>query len=216
MLVALEGLAGAGKSTLRDRILADAHPVGISLNHIGQFSWLSHSATRTLVRLRAGHPAHNSEDALEAACQDLILHARFNFAPALVQGSVLADRFSLSTACLLTLVHQHPVAGYIERLAELRRARPDLTILLTTDPGLCQDRIARRETARRFTEHPDTANLLADLYRQATTAWTARTGLPVWERPCATKADLDELAADCLAHLRLPARPQPPNSEASR
>ncbi|MEU2135218.1 hypothetical protein [Streptomyces sp. NPDC018352] len=56
MLLALEGIAGASKSTLRDRLLADAHSAHIALGHIGQFSWLSLKATRTLIGLRAGHP----------------------------------------------------------------------------------------------------------------------------------------------------------------
>ncbi|MEU6295300.1 hypothetical protein [Streptomyces erythrochromogenes] len=209
MLVALEGLPGAGKSTLRDRLLADARTRGIPLDHTGQFSWLSLAATRTLVRLRAGQPADDAEEAVEAACWDLTLHARFNLAPALARGPVLADRLSLSTACLLALVHRRPVAEYIERLAERRRARPQLTVLLTTEPDLCQARLASRETAPRFTDRPEAAERLADLYSQAATAWTRRTGLDVWQRPCTTKADLDQLAADCFDHLNGSTRPYP-------
>ncbi|WP_043469264.1 AAA family ATPase [Kitasatospora sp. MBT66] len=201
MLLALEGLPGAGKSTLRDRLLADARTQGIPLDHTGQFSWLSLTATRTLVRLRAGQSADAPEEATEAACRDLALHARFNLAPALVRGPVIADRLSLSTACLLALVHQRPVAEYVERLAQQHRARPQLTVLLTTEPDLCQARLAGRETALRFTDRPDTTARLADLYRQAASAWNRCTGLEVWQRPCTTKADLDQLAAACLTHL---------------
>ncbi|WP_323185664.1 AAA family ATPase [Kitasatospora sp. NBC_01287] len=207
MLMALEGLPGAGKSTLRDRLLADAGTQGIPLDHTGQFSWLSLAATRTLVRLRAGAPADDPEEAVEAACWDLTLHARFNLTPALSQGPVLADRLSLSTACLLALVHQRPVAEYVKRLAEQQRARPELTVLLTTDPALCQARLAGRETAPRFTDRPEATTRLADLYPQAATAWTRCTGLEVWQRPCTTKADLDQLAADSLAHLNGSTRP---------
>ncbi|MFI9327723.1 hypothetical protein ACIGZJ_09260 [Kitasatospora sp. NPDC052868] len=207
MLVALEGLPGAGKSTLRDCLLAEARPRGIPLDHTGQFSWLSLAATRTLVRLRAGHSAADPDEAVEAACWDLTLHTRFNLTPALAGGSVIADRLSLSTACLLALVHQRPVAEYVERLAEQQRARPQLTVLLTTDPGLCQARLADRETAPRFTDRPEAATRLADLYPQAATAWSRCTGLEVWQRPCTIKADLDQLAADCLNHLDGPARP---------
>ncbi|MEU8708647.1 hypothetical protein [Streptomyces sp. NPDC048565] len=83
MLLALEGIAGAGKSTLRDRLLADAHAAHIALGHIGQFSWLSLPATHTLVGLRAGRPAATSDQALAAARTDLQLHAQHNLAPAL-------------------------------------------------------------------------------------------------------------------------------------
>ncbi|MFJ4674061.1 nucleoside/nucleotide kinase family protein [Kitasatospora purpeofusca] len=207
MLVALEGLPGAGKSTLRDRILADARTRDSPLEHAGQFSWLSLAATRTLVRLRAGQPADDPEETVEAACWDLTLHARFNLAPALARGPVLADRLGLSTACLLALVHRRPVAEYVERLAEQHLARPRLTVLLTTEPDLCQARLAGRQTAPRFTDRPDAAERLADLYPQAATAWTRRTGLEVWRRPCTTKADLDQLTANCLTHLNGSTRP---------
>ncbi|MEV4868588.1 hypothetical protein [Streptomyces syringium] len=73
MLLALEGIAGAGKSTLRDRLLADAHGAHIALGHIGQFSWLSLPATRTLIGLRAGRPAADSDQALAAAHRDLLM-----------------------------------------------------------------------------------------------------------------------------------------------
>ena len=67
---------------------------------------------------------------------------------------------------------------------------------------------ARRSGDRtRFTDRPDAATHLADLYQQAATAWTRFTGLEVWQRPCTTKADLDQLAADCLAQLHDSTRP---------
>ncbi|MER7702352.1 hypothetical protein ABTX81_05570 [Kitasatospora sp. NPDC097605] len=202
--MALEGLPGAGKSTLRDRLLADARTRGIPLGHTGQFSWLSLAATRTLVRLRAGVPPDDPEDAVEAACRDLTLHARFNLGPALARGPLIADRLSLSTACLLALVHRQPVTKYVERLAQQPQARPQLTVLLTTEPDLCQARLASRRTAPRFTDRPDTFARLADLYPQAAAAWQHYTGLEVWQRPCTALADIDQLAADFLARLTTP------------
>ncbi|CAM5605431.1 Thymidylate kinase [Streptomyces avidinii] len=215
MLLALEGIAGAGKSTLRDRLLATAHAEGIPLSHIGQFSWLSHHATHTLIRLRAGRGG-NEQEAIEAAAQDLSLHSRFNIAPALTEGPVLADRLTLSTACLLALLHQQPVDAYVERLAEQTRARPQLTVLLTTDPAICHVRITRRATERRFTERPEAATRLADLYNEAADAWTKATGLPVLKHPCTTHSDLEALVDACMEDLRSPGIPTAPNKEASR
>ncbi|MFB6822663.1 hypothetical protein ACFCXA_13845 [Streptomyces virginiae] len=215
MLLALEGIAGAGKSTLRDRLLAGAHTEGIPLSHIGQFSWLSHPATRTLICLRAGQ-AGDSDEAIEAACRDLALHSRFNLTPALAQGPVLADRLTLSTACLLALIHRQPVDEYVERLAGQEQSRPQLTVMLTTAPDICHTRIARRATARRFTEHPEAAARLTELYRDAADAWPKITGLPVLDHPCATPADLDALTAACMEHLRSADPRTPPTTEANR
>ncbi|MFD9593090.1 hypothetical protein ACFWA9_10070 [Kitasatospora sp. NPDC059973] len=209
MLLALEGIAGAGKSSLRDRLLADAAAMRLPVSHVGQFSWLSAPAARTLIALRAGRPGADPHDAPEAACWDLTLHARFVIAPARRAGPVIADRLSLSTAVLLALVHRRPVADYVHQLAEQSGARPDLTILLTTLPSTCQTRISDRPTARRFTEDPDTAARLADLYDEGARAWTAATGLPVLRHPSTTPGDLDALATTCLDRLREHAQPAP-------
>ncbi|MGW5096301.1 AAA family ATPase [Streptomyces nodosus] len=202
MLLALEGTAGAGKSTLRGTLLAAAQREGIRLGHIGQFSWLSLESTRTLIALRAGRPAATSGQALAAARRDLELHTRHNLAPALARGPLIADRLTLSTATLLALVHHRPVTPYVRALAELQAARADLTVLLTTEPSLCHARLAERPTARRFGEDLPTATRLAGLYDQAATAWTEATGLPVLRLPCTSSTDLDQLTAACLERLR--------------
>ncbi|WKU03511.1 hypothetical protein [Micromonospora sp. HUAS LYJ1] len=202
MLLALEGIAGAGKSTLRDRLLATAACEDIRLGHIGQFAWLSLEATRTIIGLRAGHPAASGKRAVAAVRRDLELHSRHNLLPALSLGPVVADRLTLSTACLLALLHDRPVAQYVQQLAEVTVARADLTVLLTTDPELCRARLARRPTTRRFGEDPSTAARLADLHEQAATAWIETTGLPLLRYPCATDLDLDLLVAACLDRLR--------------
>ncbi|KPI02948.1 hypothetical protein OK074_5098 [Actinobacteria bacterium OK074] len=207
MLLALEGIAGAGKSTLRDRLLSAAVAEEIRLGHIGQFSWLSLEATRTLIGLRAGRPAATREQALAAARRDLELHARHNLGPALSLGPVVADRLTLSTACLLALLHGRPVDGYIRQLAEVTPLRAEVTVLLTTGPELCSARLSRRTTARRFGEDPSTAHRLAYLYEQAATAWTETTGLPVLRHPCTTERDLDLLTAACLERLSEAAPP---------
>lgn len=202
MLLALEGIAGAGKSTLRDRLLSAAACEDIRLWHIGQFSWLSLEATRTIISLRAGRPAASAARAVGAVRQDLELHARHNLAPALSLGPVVADRLTLSTACLLALLHDRPVAHYVQQLAEVTAARAELTVLLTTESKLCQARLSKRPTVRRFGDNPPAAARLADLYEQAATAWTEATGLPVLRHPCATEPDLDLLAGACLDRLR--------------
>ncbi|MFD5469624.1 hypothetical protein [Streptomyces sp. NPDC127105] len=202
VLLALEGIAGAGKSTLRDRLLASAAAESIQVGHIGQFSWLSLESTRTIIGLRAGHPAQDSDRAVAAVRQDLQLHARHNLAPTRSIGPLIADRLTLSTACLLAVLHDRPVAEYVRELAEVTAARSDLTVLLTTPPELCRTRLSRRSTPRRFGEDPPTAARLAELYEAAATAWTEATGLPVLRHSCATESDLGLLVATCMDRLR--------------
>lgn len=207
VLLAVEGISGAGKSTLRDRLLAAARAEDLPLGHIGQFSWLSLPATRTIVHLRSGSRAADSAEAMAAARRDLDLHGRHNLAPALALGHVIADRLTLSTACLISLVHDFPVTDCVQQLAQVPAARAELTILLTTPPGLCHERLSHRATQRRFGEDPPTAARLAGLYEQAADAWTEKTGLPVLRHPCDAGTDLDALTATCLSHLRRAALP---------
>jgi thymidylate kinase len=210
MLLALEGVAGSGKSTLRNRVLIAAADEGISVGHIGQFSWLSLPATRTIISLRAGRRDHAVEQAQNAVRADLKLHARYNLMPALTRGPVVADRLTLSTACLLALLHNRPVATHVRQLADETAARADLTVLLTTDPTLCQTRLLGRVTARRFGDDLPTAGHLAELYDQAATAWADATGLPVLRRPSASRSDLDVLSAACFDWLREVSQPSAP------
>lgn len=202
VLLALEGIAGAGKSTLRDRLLATAASEEIRVGHIGQFSWLSLESTRVIIGLRAGRPAQDNDQAVAAVRRDLELHASHNLTPARAVGPLIADRLTLSTASLLAALHDRPVADYVLELAKVPAARAELTVLLTTPPEQCCTRLSRRSTPRRFAEDLPTASRLADLYEAAATAWTEATGLPVLRHPCATESDLDLLAATCLDRLR--------------
>lgn len=202
MLLALEGIAGAGKSTVRDRVLAAATDEGHHLAHVGQFSWLSLEATRTIIALRAGRASTTTDRAVAAVRRDLELHARHNLTPSLARGSVIADRLTLSTACLLALVHRRPVAHYVRELARVHAPRSQLTVVLTTDPSLCQTRLTQRPTPRRFGEDPATTVQLARMFDQAATAWTQQTGMAVLRHPCATETDLDLVVNACLDRLR--------------
>lgn len=119
MLIALEGIAGSGKTTLRDRILHLAEHSGIPVRHIGQFSWLSPAATRTLVAMRTGRAIVDELDAVAAVLDDLTLHAHHNIAAAARDGHVLADRLILSSACLLGLNYPGTVARHLEPLVRV-------------------------------------------------------------------------------------------------
>lgn len=202
MLLALEGIAGAGKSTLRDRLLRSTAAEGTQVGHIGQFSWLSLAATRTIIGLRAGRPAQDSDQAVAAVRRDLELHARHNLVPARSVGPLIADRLTLSTACLLAILHDRPVADCVRELADVTAARAELTVLLTTPPELCRTRLSRRSVPRRFGEDAPTAARLTELYEVAATAWSEATGLPVLRHSCATESDLDLLVAACVDRLR--------------
>ncbi|MCM6774507.1 AAA family ATPase [Nocardia sp. CDC159] len=200
MLIALEGPAGTGKSTLRDHLLTNlSHN---TIVHFGQFSWLSLPATRILVALRAGHPRIDEKTAVAAALDDLALHHRHNLAPAARIGHVLADRHVMSTACLLALTYQRPVETYLTALAADPAVQPRLTILLTTPADACRNRLACRPTAHRLIDDPALAAELHQLYQQAGNHWAHLTGRPLWRRSLLTPADTRHTVTDIVAYLR--------------
>jgi dTMP kinase len=200
MLLAIEGIAGSGKTTLRDRLLADAARVGLPVTHTGQFSWLSPSATRVLVRLRQGKPAAGPRDAETAARHDLELHYRYNISPALTGHAVIADRFILSTASVIALIHGVSAAQIAARLATAGRA-PDTTVVLTTPAWICRQRLATRPGTGRFTDQPGTAERLQQLLAEAAAGWAAAPGRAILTLPCADHDDLDHAARICLGLL---------------
>lgn len=198
MYIAIEGPAAAGKSTLRDQLLARARDDGTPITHIGQFSWLSLQATRTLVALRAGQPGIPETTAIGAIIADLTLHTRYTITPALRHGHVVADRLVLSSACLLALLYGKPVDRYLDRLARTVDVLPDLTIEITTPPEINRDRLQQRATANRFADNPDNAVQLSTLYSHAGQRWAQITRLPIWRRALATPAAAERTATDVL------------------
>ncbi|MFG1793976.1 hypothetical protein [Nocardia sp. NPDC049149] len=201
MLIALEGIAASGKSTLRNQILDRAQARSLTMTHLGQFSWLSLRSTRSLVALRTGRGAVAEDDALGAVLDDLALHMQNNLAPAARLGDVIADRLVLSTACMLATAYQRSVGGYVNTLIRHTGIRPDLTILVTTAPELCQQRLAQRRAASRPTDNPDSAVVLDELYQQAASESERCTGTPLWRRELNAPEDAVRTADEVLNRL---------------
>jgi dTMP kinase len=202
MLLAIEGVAGSGKSTVRDRLLDAAGRVGLPLAHVGQFSWLSLAATRVITEVRAGRAPSRKVDALAAVSIDLQLHAQHNIAVAQTQAHVVADRLLLSTACLLALIYGDDPDDYLKRLAQIDVVRPALTIVLSTPPEVTAERLNGRRSARRFGDEPDKLAQLGDLYQRAADVWRQHAGAEVLVGPSTTPNDADRFVAEALARLR--------------
>jgi thymidylate kinase len=202
MLLAIEGAAGAGKTTLRNRLIEAGADAGMVISHVGQFSWLSLCATRTLVELRAGRPPADEDAAVSAIHRDLTLHATHNLAAGRSGGHIIADRLVLSSGCLLALYYDSPVESYLQRLATVRAARPEVTFVLDTPTDVCARRLAARSTGRRATEQPEITRHLAALYIRAADAWAELSGGAVWRHPAAEHADTDLLVSEALELLR--------------
>lgn len=202
-MVLLEGIAGSGKSTLRNRLLSESAKHGVAFAHLGQFSWLSLEATRKIVRLRQGSSDLSEADAIEAMCTDLSLHFRFNIATAMACGGLVIDRLVLSSATLLAAIYGGDVRRFLQPLSEALPLKPKVTVVLTTEPELCWRRIqSSRRSSTRFVESREMIKRLYSLMQDAAEDWASLSGGAVILRDSATSDDIDTIVLEVLGLLR--------------
>jgi dTMP kinase len=140
LLVAVEGIDGAGKSTTLRALAAFCDQHGIA--HVASREPTDGPAGRAL-RESAIQGRLSLEEELELFCRDRAEHVAQVIRPALAAGQlVLLDRYYLSTAAYQGARGADP-AAIIARNEEFA-PRPDLVLLLDVDPGSGLGRVRRR------------------------------------------------------------------------
>jgi dTMP kinase len=140
LLVAVEGIDGAGKSTILRALTAYCEQRGIA--YIASREPTNGPAGRAL-RESAAHGRLSLDEELELFCRDRAEHVAQVIRPALDAGQiVLLDRYYLSTAAYQGARGADP-AAIIARNEEFA-PRPDLVLLLDVDPGSGLGRVRRR------------------------------------------------------------------------
>jgi dTMP kinase len=226
-LVSIEGISGAGKTTLTKLAIAQLAAAGHQVTGINDFSARNATEGGDLGReflhaligaangdrfLRGGHLYAETLLLLAIKTYDYEANAR-----AASAGQIIIDGRSLDTTAVYQSVLMHPgddeaaleEARRILRLAGQWRPLPDLTILICSDPELALDRASRRDQ-RSFTFEERLIELRADhLFRQLAAQDPARIhvlnpdGL-VPEAAATVMADLIAsifLDLDCQPHL---------------
>jgi dTMP kinase len=140
LLVAVEGIDGAGKSTALRALAAFCEERGVAF--VTSREPTNGPAGRAL-RESATHGRLSLEEELELFCRDRAEHVEQVIRPALAAGKiVLLDRYYLSTAAYQGARGADP-AAIIARNEEFA-PRPDLVLLLDVDPGSGLGRVRRR------------------------------------------------------------------------
>lgn len=206
-MILIEGIAGSGKSTLRNRVLADTASRGVAITHLGQFSWLSLDATRAIVRLRQGSRELPEGAAIAAVCLDLSLHVRHNIREGVSTGELVVDRLVLSTAALLAAIYGGSTGRFVERLNDALSIKPTLTVVLTTPPDVCWKRLEFRHSAARFVESWEMLQKLSALTQEAAEAWEHLTGSAVIFRSSTLEADIVLIANEIAAAMAATPKP---------
>lgn len=140
LLVAVEGIDGAGKSTILRALAEFCEARGIACTASREPT--DGPAGRAL-RESATHGRLSLEEELELFCRDRAEHVEQVIRPALTTGRVvLLDRYYLSTAAYQGARGADPLA-IIARNEEFA-PRPDLVLLLDVDPSSGLGRVRRR------------------------------------------------------------------------
>jgi dTMP kinase len=140
LLVAVEGIDGAGKSTTLRALAAFCEKRGLA--YVASREPTNGPAGRAL-RESATNGRLSLEEELELFCQDRAEHVEQVIRPALAAGQVvLLDRYYLSTAAYQGARGADP-AAIIARNEEFA-PQPDLVLLLDVDPGSGLGRVRGR------------------------------------------------------------------------
>ncbi|MEJ0075258.1 MAG: hypothetical protein WDO17_07390 [Alphaproteobacteria bacterium] len=144
--VALEGVPGSGKTTIRDIVLGHFRSAGRLTHHVGQHGWLSPEATQLIVGARRGSIQLHPEPLVAALAYDKTLHFRANIEPFVGDRLVLADRYSISDLFLLAATG---AGGYDEYVSTIPGGiLPQITFIIMCSPDIAQARLQTRASVR--------------------------------------------------------------------
>ncbi|GGK16276.1 hypothetical protein GCM10010124_06080 [Pilimelia terevasa] len=164
--LALEGVDGAGKSTLGRLIATHVRAQGIPLSRIGQHSWLSPDATRVIVDLREGRACEYSvETIVDAYVRDKQLLSR-SIGNLLETRNVLSDRYIVSDAVYMDALYGIPYRDTLDRHRAAGTRFPGLLIYLDVPASVASARVLKRGKSMRHYENTYTLAAVQRVYQR--------------------------------------------------
>ncbi|GAB2695113.1 hypothetical protein [Kitasatospora kifunensis] len=154
--VAIEGINGAGKSSIRDRLEGFCESQGLDVFLLGQHGWLVPAATSTILAFRERWGGYTLEDLLTAhvadrrATYDQIIENHL-----MKWGPLIGDRSLISDAPYLEALEGIPAEQVLERYVEAGLVFPDATVLVDIDTSEALQRIDKRGGGRKVYETLD-------------------------------------------------------------
>lgn len=172
-IVAMEGIDGAGKTTLRNHLWDALLQRGIPAVAMGQHSWLDieHSRLLAQLRLSEGPSDHNVSDLQRirsAYLEDKHLHWVNSIERCASQAVVLLDRYFLSDAVYLDALYGLDWRQTVDCATELGLTTPpDYLIFLDLDEVQAEKRINERGRETRHYEKAVSLRTIRSVYHQA-------------------------------------------------
>ncbi|MCX4713027.1 MULTISPECIES: dTMP kinase [Streptomyces] len=198
MFIAIEGIDGAGKTTLRRALaerLSARHPVHL----VGQNSWLSVPVARAISGVKFARASMHSAADVDDYRTDKLLHYRLNIEPALPHGSVIADRYVLSDLVYRSVLEGRDIGVLIDALLKGSLPLPSLTLYLDIAPELAWQRILSRAKPLRPYETEENLKSLVSAFHRLGPQLPGFHPVPVTEDT--TPEELTDLAERLVAEL---------------
>lgn len=165
-LIAIEGIDGAGKTTIRYALYEALRAAGEGSFIIGQRGWLDADDTKVIVDFREQRRRHAPQEVCAARFRDKHALAQTSVAPALRTHHVVADRYLVSDGVYEEALLGVPAEAALNRHREAGTPEPDLTVFLDLDPRAAVERIGDRKRNRQVHENLDDLTRISTAYRR--------------------------------------------------
>ncbi len=155
VFVALEGIDGAGKTTIRRRLFEALESADDFCLMCGQHSWLDPASARIIINFRENRVIPDPQVLRDAYIRDKVFLSKQIVEPALGVAHVIADRYIYSDAVYQEILFGLSAIDTIDRHVQLGTRLPDLIIFVDTDPHIAFERVRNRSQDKRYYESED-------------------------------------------------------------
>ncbi|QMW01465.1 dTMP kinase [Spirosoma foliorum] len=142
--IAIEGIDGAGKTSVRNILIKLFENINITPFIVGQHSWLNVDISRQIINIRENRYGCTPEDILLSYALDKNLHSTYNIKNACRQTVVIADRYIYSDAVYHQVLYQIPVSTTMSLHKTLCTIEPDIILFIEVDPSIAYSRLLKR------------------------------------------------------------------------
>lgn len=192
--MAIEGINGAGKSTIRDVFERHHLGCGEEVFLLGQYGWLVPAAAATIIAFRERRGGYTNDQLIAAHLADRAITYHDIIAPHLRHGPLIGDRSLISDGPYLEALEGIPAEQVVETYAEANLVFPDVTIFVPAEPRQALKRIDNRGGGRKVYETYEILRKVNAAYERLVEGSLLRSLTTVLRADSVPQADLPALA----------------------
>jgi dTMP kinase len=162
----LEGIDGAGKTTLRRLLAHRLQACGWPVVELGQHSWLVPTVARTIIQAREGGGGLSSAEISRSYFLDKVFHASENISPAIESAVVLSDRYIFSDAAYQEALHSSLAELILNKHRQSGTLLPNIIFYIDVPVEVSQARIQKRNKPTKHYERPADLSRVNEVYQR--------------------------------------------------